>query len=893
MKLSFVCLFLAAEMWGATLSTTTGLRMDLDGTGQLTGLKLSGADLTVTAGPVFSVADFAVSTNTYQAVSGTISGIAQGLQFAGTNQFVGILATLTSNSTLISIQGTITNLTNYDRAIALRFRLPFDADSWRWYDDTESNRAMTSAIVYKNTTTIVEAGPGEHSIYPLACVASSTNALGLSLAIPMTNAPLDFVLAYDNANKELDYTAYIGLTTNALKIYNSGSFSLVLYPSASAYGFRAGLQTFYETYPSAFKRRNTYEAYYGYSTSEVPLYTNHNVLLIRTLFLNDMSDFGEGYTNVTGMNASKYDFFMSDPGGTNGPLTPSDANVIAALQTNTEFASIYPGSNAVLQLVRSSTNTLRYLGSSYSSNAPTGWNLSLRVNQDPDITGALTNVLNTRLNSFPGPNNFSAFISSDGSEGWSSTRAIDYSVAHLNVTDYTPTFGGISLTPAIFNNIWEFYSTFLFPKTDSGKFLFIGNAGAFDQLYSEPFTDIGFSEGSRVISEYRFYRAISQHKTWRIWSTLPPLTPYTDAQFLTALRTCLEFGFYPPLDTTFYGSKTEPFRQYYRLYMPAIEELSAAGWEPISYATNANASAVVERFGQFTNNTMRLSVANSSTNTVTTTIYMDGAGLGAASGLTWAAQDLISRDRIGVDSNAFTFSLTLTNGETKSFWINNSTGAFQRATSMAVSGLQRIQRMFTNELVSADNTRISNLISQLNGIASNGDLLTNHQTIFTNLDSVVSHIITTSPIDLNKLVCRIRSDVSFGVDVAAGIELTTPRQTALPTIQLAVRNDLSGNVGTMTAQIVSGWQWPNVGGAVTNIPDTLTQGMQGTYAVTLNLPSGFVRTILPYLVRVDGIARGSPFTSFRLLDQSGQFPPPPRALNVVRASTLHAGSLTQ
>jgi hypothetical protein len=44
----------------------------------------------------------------------------------------------------------------------------------------------------------------------------------------------------------------------------------------------------------------------------------------------------------------------------------------------------------------------------------------------------------------------------------------------------------------------------------------------------------------------------------------------------------------------------EPCRAAYRQYVPAIEELSSAGWEPVPYAT-AGDGVIVERFGSATN----------------------------------------------------------------------------------------------------------------------------------------------------------------------------------------------------------------------------------------------------------------------------------------------------
>ena len=808
----------------------------------------------------------------FQPAIGDFTSITRGYAFTAqiTNLSLLLQATLTTNNGMILVQGTLTNQTNFDRAIALEFQVPFSAKGWTWYDDIIDSRSMTQAIVYRNTVSS-EAGEGDRSLYPLAVIAGPTNTLGISMAVPMSSSPRAFVLGYDNINTALCYTVYLGLTTNALKSYNSGSFSLVLYPSARQYGFRAGLQTYYAAFSESFKKRRIYEGYYNYANGE-QRQSNHTLCLAYTAYFNDSSDFGEGYDDPVGMNASKYDLFMPDPNGTMSGGVPADTAVIACLSTNAVYSSLYPGSNAVVQLVQNTNGAIRYISHTYSQTAPKGWSMELRVNQNPDITGALTNWILSGMTSLLASGShlpFSYVINSDGAEGWGSTLALDYSTKHLAVTDFSLTFGRLSCQPAILSQVWELYSNFIWPRSEQDHFLFMGNSGGPDDLYAAPFMDIGMEEGPRTAQEYRFYRSLSSHKVWRCWTSITPAAAmvYTDDQFLSQLMNCLHFGFYPALRSTVYGRRTEDFRKYYRVYLPAIEELSAAGWEPVNFATAADTSVTVERFGSFTNDTLHFSVNNLTTNRISTTIYLDGPGLGASAGIFWVAEDLITRQRVPLDSQALTFPVSLTSGQTIALWLGRNTGAWHRAVSQGVYDLLRIQRDFTNDLLAADNQRIANLQTQLNAVSSNDGLLAAHKSIFTNLDVLVSNITTVAPIDLNKLVSRVRSDLSFGIEVAAGIELLTPREVSSAPVQLKIKNPLPGSVGRLSAQAVNGWEYPNKrSGTVTNIPDTLTQGMERTYAVGFSVPAQPVRPLLVYLVRLDGVARGMPFTAYRLLD---------------------------
>jgi hypothetical protein len=53
------------------------------------------------------------------------------------------------------------------------------------------------------------------------------------------------------------------------------------------------------------------------------------------------------------------------------------------------------------------------------------------------------------------------------------------------------------------------------------------------------------------------------------------------------------------------GDMTATFRPYYRDYIPAIEEESMSGWQPITYAT-ADSGAMIERFGNYYSNSIAL-----------------------------------------------------------------------------------------------------------------------------------------------------------------------------------------------------------------------------------------------------------------------------------------------
>lgn len=744
MRVFFIICLSALSSQAAVVDSGTGLVLTLDGSGNVTAVGVNGTAIPVVGTGGFSAKDFAGSTP-YVAASSTLTPITDGFSLSGSvgGFNLDLSSTITTNSGNIVVSGSITNMVGGTRAIGLRFSLPVDLDGWAWHDDAAVTRGISAMTVYSNPVTC-SFGGGKRSMYPLATL--STNGASITTAVPI-GVPQPFLLSYDHAAKSLNFDAFLGLTAGAGKYVGSGDFSLILYTGTNG-GFREALERYYATYPAAFTRRQPWEAPYNYGNNEIFNRTTHNLNVFPLSYTN-MSDFGEGLDFITSLHGVSYDATWL----TNSPVRPSDALLRSWLSVQPAGFQ-YPGSDAELQLAIDSSGAVRYITSVYTPSVPQ-WFFELMVNQDPEITSGLTTKVSGLLATYYAVAHpaWGSTITSDFAEGGAGSVHLDFYPAHLAVADLTPTFDSVTFAPAMFSQLWDFYDDYLAPAVVTRSFLFMGNSGAPDDLYTAPYIDIGMSEGYRTADEYRFYRMLSYHKAWRNWRTTDNSQPYTQAIFQAELDACLAQGIYPSLGILSTDGVLEAFRPYFRTYIPAIEELSSAGWEPFTHAT-ATTGAIPERFGTFAADTLCFSVANPTSSTISTTVTMDTAALGAAPA-SWTCIDLLSKGNVTVSGG--TFTITLTPGQTRAFWIGDAAREWHRAAIIAQMYIDRISRSFAPDLSAGDLARIATLTTSLSAVNSNASLAADRPTLNSEVDAIVSNMVTAGTGDLNNLATHIKS----------------------------------------------------------------------------------------------------------------------------------------
>jgi PKD repeat protein len=141
----------------------------------------------------------------------------------------------------------------------------------------------------------------------------------------------------------------------------------------------------------------------------------------------------------------------------------------------------------------------------------------------------------------------------------------------------------------------------------------------------------GESQGDDPIDKSYTRLALSYRKPW---SNLfvPPRGdgPPTAAEVAAYLREALFFGFYPGMNGVYWDepSAYERDRGLFQKYVPLIDAIAQAGWEPVNYALSSEPAVFVERFGHAIDGTFYFTAHNAGTSIESSQITLDGAGLG-------------------------------------------------------------------------------------------------------------------------------------------------------------------------------------------------------------------------------------------------------------------------
>jgi hypothetical protein len=169
-----------------------------------------------------------------------------------------VLATYRSVGGYIEISGKVADLKGEDRAVTVYFALPVIEGKWQWWDSMSIARTELdeSGELHYFETGVQYGLNGSHSKYPLG-VLTLPGQGGLTLAVRM-DEPVVHRIAY-NPQLSLFYIALdFGLVPEK-RIDGSplweAPFRILLYRCDPKWGFRSALQRYYEFFPQFFIKR--------------------------------------------------------------------------------------------------------------------------------------------------------------------------------------------------------------------------------------------------------------------------------------------------------------------------------------------------------------------------------------------------------------------------------------------------------------------------------------------------------------------------------------------------------------------------------------------------------------------------------------------------------------
>ncbi len=782
-------------------------------------------------------------------------------------------ATLKGDEECIRVEGVVRDTTREDRAVGVRFALPLDAEGWTWYTDAEEQESVAGGGVYRYTYDCAS-GIGVCSIYPWS--ALSGPEAGLTLALPLSQGPRVFVIQHDQRVPETSLTFYFGLARDAGENPSRAPFSFVIHRHDPAWGMRSAMERYYRLFPESFVKRPRYEGYLNYAALERFDPKTHRLGAYGST-LEDASDFGEGYKFLYHVHGC-YDFRMVR---SDDPKRPSDETVMGWLQEMAEQEKekpkhYVPSAETMKKLVYGPEGQIRYIGDTrywrpqegYNHNDWPGWGLNFRVNEDPGVSAHLANVSREMLAKYAEDETrqpFDACFTADAIEGYhGNTRALDHRREHFATTLVPLTFAKESLEVGMPNTIWDFHKKAWWPLTEEYQVVTYGNANGYEQMFTMPFVDIPMIEWcwDRLHPGRfdRYLRATAHHKIWRYWRVISKAgyqAEKDEASVRYHFGRCLAYAVYPCVGPL-HEPAGEKYRDLFRRYVPAIEELSIAGWEPLPHA-RATEGVIVERYGSFEEGELHFTFRSYDEEDKATVVTLEREGLGIPARAELVAVNILPGQPQGESIDTAGWQVSVTADGSQAFWVGTREQMAQHGFRLAERTLGKIGRLFATELT--DKTRTQ--IERAKELAQRGAQTSGEEALRVagQLQEVASEleggIETAAPVDLTKLAFRLNTDLGYVPVAALGLTPAMPSRSLgerprgeATSVQWALEHGGTATLSDLKARVRSPWQ------------EYESTALQAGAVVTTQLPvpEEPERPLIPYLLEITGKGNEIPFT---------------------------------
>ena len=648
------------------LSTHNGLNLTVQDN-KLTSLQVGGLELAGASPSGFLVRDVAADSDVYA--------------FAGNScQELGL--SLEANFSLaqdyLAVQGRVIDTTDRDRAVTLLFALPLDATGWQWGDDARHSRRIEGKGEFANTINLRCGANGKMSLYPLAAVWN--DRVGLALGLDMDH-PAQYRFVYHAGTRQFFLAYDFGLAKDTTKFPGSADFRFVIYRFDPLWGFRAALQQYYDVFPQHFTKRVSREGVWLPFTdiAKVPGFEDFGFA------------FQEGAPNVAfddqhGISSFVYvepmSHWLAMPRAV--PRTYDDA--LSILKQDLAGAR---GKDAAAMAAATFSSGIENADGRfflYLVKAPWCDGGVFTLNPDPAIPTTPERPFNKAMvmrqaieaafkNNEPKPappNDLLPFPKGEGrGEGDPSHQSptpnypqtpgldgvyldslemsagdLNYRREHFRTVSVPLVFdrNGRPCQLMIFNT-WTFARDIAARIHNQGKLMF-ANAVLWQFSFPAPLLDVLGTEVNWLHQDdyapdsdatMNFRRALCRKKPYCLLMNTD-YARFTPELVERYFQRCLFYGVWPGFFDAEAASK-DPYwvsankwyerdRPLFKKYIPLLQRLTAAGWQPLTYASCDNSRILVERFGSEAGGTVFLTLLNDAAATQSGTVKTDLKALG-------------------------------------------------------------------------------------------------------------------------------------------------------------------------------------------------------------------------------------------------------------------------
>ena len=529
------------------------------------------------------------------------------------------------------VTGALQNLTAKDRAVTLYYVERLDTPHPRWGNTVRDSVLATEAQEYANLTQAGAGATGQLSLYPFGCVCGQKS--GRALGLPPTLGPRVFRVAFRPDTHLLFLACDLALTGSGdLAHHDRAPVSVARYSVNPAWGFRDAAATWYALFPDAYKRLALSEGIWMPFTDPAKV--------------ANLSDFHfayhEGDNSVGTDRAAKIQSFKYvEPMTYWMPMAKETPRTYMSALAQAKILAVSGDETAKRQaqaaLTSGSMDTRGQLNVAFR-NAPWCDGAVWVLNPDPRLKAPAALWTKARLNRagepVPGRADQPDGEYLDSLEAWADV--LDYRPESLRASAVPLCFAPGRFRPAL--PTW--FSTYASASVLSldlhrhGKLLmansvpwrFTAFAPLLDVMGTETntFGDSGeWTPEPDAIMCLR--RTASYHKPYLLLLN----TDFSKVGFEKIslyFERCLFYGIYPSMFSV--NAADHPYwenpalynrdRPLFQKYVPLVQTLSAAGWEPITWARSSSSSVWLERYG-----TSYLSVLNAGSAPIESAISVD------------------------------------------------------------------------------------------------------------------------------------------------------------------------------------------------------------------------------------------------------------------------------
>lgn len=576
---------------------------------------------------------------------------------------------------------TLQDTSGKDRAVTLYYVERFQDSNLGWWQDIRTKSPITASTQELNNWGSVTGGAIDSiSIYPIACVTGSHlgRAVGSIVETPRV------VRTGFNAPSGLLYVAFdLGLTGTSVYHsfhgYGSINVGVVHYDVDPTWGFRSAMKTYYGLFPDAFQRRNSPDGIW------LP-FTDPSTIA-------NVQDFGIKYHEINNQTVTSQLLQFDNSQGIVAfrYSEPDDYGI----QMASTIPQTYDNAVQILQQAAASGDLkaqavldtgMKDEGGNYIlqfQSAPWLHGANWLLNDNPLLPWSDTNPSGASLvytpqiaDSLYGPNNQykPGILGGEYIDSMENHPTIlDYGGQAVTLADSPTTFSNTSYRPVVPDWMSK-YDLLAYMSQDlhhRGK-LFMANqtpvnhfiyAFLLDAMGIEANWNSGGTWSPESDSTMIQRRTMSYHKPYLLLQNTD-FTQFGPAQVQKYFERSMFYGVFPSFFSA--DAADSPYweqpdlynrdRPSFKQYIPIIQHLSAAGWEPITYASTDQSNVYIERFGS-TNFTL----LNDSASQATTQVSIQLAKLFSPIGGTIQVKDLVSGEILAtVPATAtITFPITL------------------------------------------------------------------------------------------------------------------------------------------------------------------------------------------------------------------------------------------